>query len=214
MNLVRTQHDVVRNAYLSDVSDFLMVVSPAYGIVRITEKQDLGTPRDFAFEPFSVQRISIGFTAKGYGCELSPGKSWGCQEGGIYRGECQHFIAIVSKRPACKMQGGHQTRQPHDPRRLDLPLILFPHPGDDNLNKLVRRRCIAEYPVLHSLVQRFENGSGGLKVHVRHPHGDHVPVLVLVPLQAVRVSSITYLVEIEAHPTFIRIATFWTGVSS
>ena len=43
MNLVRAQYDIFRNADLGDVLDFLTVVPPAYGIVRIAEKQNFGS---------------------------------------------------------------------------------------------------------------------------------------------------------------------------
>ncbi len=53
--------------------------------------------------------------------------------------------------------------------------------------------------MLDPLVQRVQNRLGGLEIHVRHPHWDDIPTLVLRPFETVAVTSFDHAVEVETN---------------
>ncbi len=57
---------------------------------------------------------------------------------------------------------------------------------------------IAKYPVVHPLLEGIDHRRGGAEIHIGHPHGQHVFVIVM-PFDAAGAAPVDEFVKVKLH---------------
>ena len=123
----------------------------------------------------------------------------GGQEWGVDRSEREVGVIRFREREGAKIESADHAGQPDDPRRIDLPPVVFAMVRNDGFQGGRNGSAVTEDTVIHAFVQRVQNGRRRFKIHIRHPHGQDVLAGVFLPFLRVRIFTVGGRSEVEGH---------------
>ena len=127
----------------------------------------------------------------------------GMMERRIYRRLNDDFITRLGEGQHCHIETTNNTWHERHPILMHIPMMMPKNPFPNGLKISLIFEMITVDRMLSPLDDSFAHEVGGLKVHVGHPHGQHIRIaedlLAQVIFNAVGISAINGFVEIVFH---------------
>ena len=137
--------------------------------------------RGGGFERFEVDRPRCGLLDERHAHAPPFRKARQRQERRIDGCEREDLGIGVGEQPCREGQSRHHARGAHDALGIDPPSVPPLEMRGEPLCKPRRLMRVAEHPVIDAIVDRREHLGRRGKIHVGHPHGQHVAIGVAIP---------------------------------
>ena len=173
MDFVGQNQHVVFDTQLADAGQLFPREYPSGRVVGIGHQKDFGLC-EFAIEVFEVDLVMIPDQPNRiveHGAVVEAGLAG---KGMVNRRLDHHAVAGLGEGSEGQHQTGHDSRYELQPGWIDFPAIPTIHPLDDRLPIGVAAVGIAQDRVLQAAGDGFQNRWRRGKIHIGHPHGNHI----------------------------------------
>ena len=212
VDFVADQRHTIFIAQVDDARKLFLRPCAAAGIMRRAEHDHFGLAGgQLALRIGEIQRVAAALVAE-HRAAHHPAAAFGDRgvKRAVHRREDEHAVARLGQRADAEPQFGDDARPHLHVLRLKAdPVAALPVIAQRPRILLAAER-IAPRALLGHPLHRIRNGGRGAEIHIRHPHGDHLRVVVLVrhavPLLAVRMAPLKPRIEktaVKFHGLFL-----------
>jgi hypothetical protein len=199
VDLVGADREVVALGQGGDAAQLVPVEDAAHRVVGVAQHEQAHPVGHGGLGGGPVPLPALAAVHQGCGDQALLEVGRGVQEGRVHRGGGEHPVTGLADGPHCHVEAGDHPRQPHQPLGLDAPGVVPGNAFDHRLEHRGPGVGIAENAMVDARMEGFQHRRGRGKVHVGHPHGDHVAAGVAAPLDAVGAGAIRRGAEVEGH---------------
>ena len=202
VDFVGDDQHVVLHADFTQEQQLVLRPATANGVVGIAEDEHLGG-LGLLNQLVEVEFIAISSVYQSVVHQLSAMARNGMMERRVNRWLDDDLVARLSKGQHSHVEAAHHARGERHPILVHIPMVMAQDPFSDGLKICLILEMVAIDGVLGATHDSLADEVWGFKIHVGHPHRQHVGVakhlLAQVVFNAVGINAVDDLVEIVFH---------------